>query len=59
MVRDLDDLILMACIEKLLYSKIKRLDFQDLVAFASNVTTMKIVEGAIALASVAIEATED
>lgn len=59
MVRDLDDLTLMACIEKLLYSKIKRLDFQDLVTFASNVTTMKIVEGAIALASVAIEATED
>lgn len=59
MVRDLNDLMLMACIEKLLYSKIKRLDFQDLVAFASSVTTMKIVEGAIALASVAIEATED
>ena len=44
MVRDLDDLMLMACIGELLYSKVERLEIQDLEAFASNITTIEIIE---------------
>ena len=34
----------MACIGELLYSKVERLDVQDLEAFAGHITTMEIVE---------------
>ena len=44
MVRDLDDLMLMACIGELLYSKVERLDIQDLEAFAGNIMTIEIEE---------------
>ena len=44
MVRDLDDLMLMACIGELLYSKVERLDIQDLEAFPGNIMTIEIEE---------------